>query len=51
MITPSCRDEYDYVIIGGGSAGSVMAHRLAEMANVSILVIEAGGYDYDHSIR
>lgn len=45
------RDEYDYVIIGGGSAGSVMAHRLAEMANVSILVIEAGGYDYDHSIR
>lgn len=49
--TMKIRDEYDYVIIGGGSAGSVMAHRLAEMANVSILVIEAGGYDYDHSIR
>lgn len=49
--TMKIRDEYDYVIIGGGSAGSVVAHRLAELANVSILVIEAGGYDYDHSIR
>jgi len=29
----------------------VIAHRLAEKANTSILVIEAGRHDYDHSIR
>jgi len=45
------REEYDFVIVGGGTAGSVLAHRLAEVANTSILVIEAGRPDYDHSIR
>ena len=29
----------------------MIAHRLAEKANTSILVIEAGRHDYDHSIR
>ena len=38
-------------MIGGGTAGSVIAHRLAELGNTSILVIEAGRHDYDHSIR
>ena len=51
LTKPLRRDEYDYIVIGGGTAGSVIAHRLAESGNTSILVIEAGRHDFDHSIR
>ena len=42
---------YDYVIVGSGSAGSVLAGRLGEESDASILVLEAGGADRDPFIR
>jgi choline dehydrogenase len=39
------RAEYDYIIVGTGSAGSALVGRLAARGNANILVIEAGDWD------
>ena len=43
--------EADYVIVGGGSAGCVLAARLSENPDISVILLEAGGEDLNPLIH
>src|SRR6202165_6311022 len=44
-LTAELKPPYDFIVCGSGSSGSVVARRVAENAEVSVLLLEAGGSD------
>ena len=41
-------EQFDYIIIGAGTAGCILANRLTENKDIRVLLIEAGGKDINH---
>ncbi len=50
-MTRTATETFDYIIVGAGSAGCVLANRLTQDADVNVLLLEAGGKDDYHWIH
>ncbi len=50
-MSQSEKENFDYIIVGAGSSGCVLAARLSEDPNVSVLLLEAGGGDNSPQIK
>ena len=48
LLAATIAAQYDYIIVGGGTSGLVVAHRLSENPKTSVLVIEAGLSVFDN---
>jgi len=45
------RETFEYIVVGSGTAGCILANRLGEDPGTRVLVLEAGGWDWDPFIH